>query len=151
LVDGQALVLWRDASVGLVFQHLCLVPLLTAHETVALPLQAKGVLKNKVAERAGAALSVLGLGEHGAQLVAQLSGGQRQRVAVARALAARPDVILADEPTSALDSHWRNVVLDLLLAEARRGAVVVVSSSDAEVTEVCEDVVTLPGVMRSES
>jgi putative ABC transport system ATP-binding protein len=84
------------------------------------------------------------LGEHTAQLVGELSGGQRQRVAVARALSTQPDVILADEPTSALDPHWRQVVLELLIAEARRGAIVVVASSDAEVTSVCDALITLP-------
>jgi putative ABC transport system ATP-binding protein len=143
LVDGSPVVLWRDASVGIVFQNLCLVPLLSAQETVALPLQAKGISKREVAERSAAGLTVLGLGEHTAQLVGELSGGQRQRVAVARALAAQPDVILADEPTSALDPHWRQVVLKLLIAEARRGAVVVVASSDSEVTSVCDALITL--------
>jgi putative ABC transport system ATP-binding protein len=144
LVDGRPLVLWREVSVGLVFQNLCLVPLLSAQETVALPLQAQGLPKAEVGERSTAALSLLGLGEHTAQLVGELSGGQRQRVAVARALATRPDVILADEPTSALDPHWRQVVLELLIAEARRGAVVVVASSDPEVTKVCDALITLP-------
>jgi putative ABC transport system ATP-binding protein len=144
LVDGRPLVLWKEAAVGLVFQNLCLVGLLSAQETVALPLQVQGMTKAEVAERSAASLSALGLGEHTAQLVGELSGGQRQRVAVARALATRPDVILADEPTSALDPHWRGVVLELLLAEARRGAVVVVASNDSEVTSVCDALVTLP-------
>jgi putative ABC transport system ATP-binding protein len=143
LVDGRQLVLWKDAAVGLIFQNLCLVPVLSAQETVGLPLQARGVPRAEVAERSGAVLAALGLGEHTAQLVGELSGGQRQRVAVARALASRPDVILADEPTSALDAHWRQVVLDLLKAEARRGAVVVVASSDQEVTHACDEVIRL--------
>ena len=143
LVDGRQLVLWKDAAVGLIFQNLCLVPLLSAEETVALPLQARGVPRAEVAERSGAVLSSLGLGEHTAQLVGELSGGQRQRVAIARALARRADVIIADEPTSALDAHWRTVVLDLLRAEARRGAVVVVASSDDEVTSACDRVIAL--------
>lgn len=143
LVDGSPVVLWRDVSVGIVFQNLCLVPLLSAQETVALPLQAKGVSKREVAERSAAGLTSLGLGEHTGQLVGELSGGQRQRVAVARALATEPDVILADEPTSALDPHWRGVVLELLIAEARRGAVVVVASSDSDVTSVCDALITL--------
>lgn len=143
LVDGSPVVMWKDVALGLVFQNLCLVPLLSAQETVALPLQAQGMSKVEVAERSAAALSVLGLGEHTAQLVGELSGGQRQRVAVARALATQPDVILADEPTSALDPHWRQVVLDLLIAEARRGAVVVIVSTDSEVTSACDAVIDL--------
>jgi putative ABC transport system ATP-binding protein len=143
LVDGRPLVLWRDTSAGLILQNLALVPLLTAQETVAVPLQARGVPSADVEQRSSAALAVLGLDEHVAQLVADLSGGQRQRVAVARALASRPDVILADEPTSALDPHWRRVVLDLLVAEARRGAVVVIASNDAAVISTCDRVVTL--------
>jgi ABC-type lipoprotein export system ATPase subunit len=143
LVDGRTLSLWRDASVGLIFQNLCLVPFLSAQETVALPLQAKGTPSGEVAERSAAALCEVGLGEHMAQLVGDLSGGQRQRVAVARALAGRPDVILADEPTASLDSHWRGVVLDLLRAAARRGAIVVISSSDEDVISACDAVTTI--------
>lgn len=143
LLDGRPVVLWRDASLGLILQNLCLVPLLSAQETVALPLQAKGIDKVEVAARSMAALEVLGLREHAAQLVGDLSGGQRQRVAVARALAASPDVILADEPTSALDEHWRGVVLDLLAAEASRGAVVIIASTDPAVTGICDEVIAL--------
>jgi len=143
LVDGRPVVLWRDASAGLIFQNLCLVALLSAEETVALPLQAKGTPRAEAARAAAAVLAKLGLTDHAAQQVGALSGGQRQRVAVARALVSTPDVILADEPTSALDPHWRQVVLDLLIDEARRGAVVIVASSDAEVTSVCDQLVTL--------
>lgn len=143
LLDGRPAVLWRDASLGLILQNLALAPMLSAQETVALPLQAKALPKAEVAERSAAALEVLGLADHAAQLVGHLSGGQRQRVAVARALAATPDVILADEPTSALDEHWRRVVLDLLVAEARRGAVVIIVSTDAAVIGLCDEVVSL--------
>jgi len=143
LLHGRPAVLWRDTSLGLILQNLALVPLLTAQETVALPLQAKGLPKPEVEQRSAAALDVLGLADHLAQLVGHLSGGQRQRVAVARALAASPDVILADEPTSALDEHWRQVVLNLLVAEARRGAVVIVASTDSAVIERCDEVVAL--------
>lgn len=143
LIDGRPQVLWRDASAGLIFQNLCLVPTLTAEETVALPPQAQGIPRADVSERALAALTALGLAEHAAQLVRDLSGGQRQRVAVARALASRPDVILADEPTSALDDHWRSVVLELLTAEARQGRVVIVASSDPDVVAKCDRVISL--------
>jgi putative ABC transport system ATP-binding protein len=143
LVDGRPTTLWREVSCGLIFQNLCLVPTLSAEETVGLPLQSRGMSRSEIAERSLDTLEALGLADHHAQLVKNLSGGQRQRVAVARALAGHPDVILADEPTSALDPHWRQVVLDLLVAEARRGAAVVLASSDDEVTAICDELIDL--------
>jgi putative ABC transport system ATP-binding protein len=142
-LDGRPVVLWRETAAGLIFQNLCLVPLLTAMETVALPLQGQAVSRPEVRRRSMSALAALGLADHADQLVDDLSGGQRQRVAVARALAGSVDVILADEPTSALDPYWRQVVLDLLRAEAARGAVVILASSDAEVMSACKRVITL--------
>jgi putative ABC transport system ATP-binding protein len=145
LINGLPAVAWRDAVTGIIFQNLCLVPLLTAEETVALPLQSGAVRKAEVVRRTADALDRLGLADHAAQLVGSLSGGQRQRVAVARTLAANPDLILADEPTSALDEHWRDVVLDQLVAHARGGAVVIVASGDANVTSACDRVLSLAG------
>jgi putative ABC transport system ATP-binding protein len=143
MIDGRGLTPWRDVLVGLILQNLGLVPFLSAAETIAVPLQAKGWLQCEVAEATEGMLATVGLSDHAAQLACDLSGGQRQRVAIARALAGRPDLILADEPASALDENWRRVVLDLLIAEARRGVVVIVASSDRAVTAICDRVVTL--------
>jgi putative ABC transport system ATP-binding protein len=143
LINGVPAVAWRAADTGIIFQNLCLVPMLSAEETVALPLQSGAVARADVARRAADALDRLGLADHAAQLVGTLSGGQRQRVAVARTLAANPDLILADEPTSALDDRWREVVLDQLVAHARRGAVVIVASGDAHVTSACDRLLSL--------
>ena len=76
---------------------------LTARENVELGLAIRGVEGIDAHERAIDALVAVGLGEHADRLVGVLSAGQRERVAVARALAARPPVILADEPTSRVD------------------------------------------------
>jgi putative ABC transport system ATP-binding protein len=143
LINGRPAVAWRDAATAIVLQNLCLVPMLSAEETVALPLQSGEVSRSDVARRAAAALERLGLADHAAQLVGTLSGGQRQRVAIARALATDPDLILADEPASALDERWRDVVMDQLVTHARNGAVVIVASGDAEVTSVCDRVLSL--------
>ncbi|MGA2008930.1 MAG: ATP-binding cassette domain-containing protein [Solirubrobacteraceae bacterium] len=143
LIDGRPALAWRDAVTGIILQNLCLVPILSAEETVALPLQSTAVPRTDVARRAAAALDQLGLADHARQLVGTLSGGQRQRVAVARTLATGPDLILADEPTSALDEHWRDVVLDQLVTHARRGAVVIVASGNTDVISVCDRVLSL--------
>jgi putative ABC transport system ATP-binding protein len=149
-IDGRPAVPWRDARTGIVLQNLCLVPMLSAEETVALPMQsAGGAARAEIVARARAALERLGLGDHASQLVGTLSGGQRQRVAVARALACDPDLILADDPTSALDEHWRAVVLDELRAQAVRGAIVVLASGDEGVAASCNHVLELePAVAR---
>jgi putative ABC transport system ATP-binding protein len=143
LVDGRESVLWRDVALGLILQNLGVAPVLSAHETVGLPLQARGWSRAEVASVTRAELESLGLADHGGQLIDELSGGQRQRVAVARALAGAPDVILADEPTAALDPHWRAVVLSQLADHASRGAIVLIASSDGEVLKACDNVITL--------
>lgn len=131
------------AKLGLILQHHHLPAMLTAHEVVGLPLQARGVERSQVALRSDRMLAALGLGEHGEQLISELSGGQRQRVAVARALAGDPELILADEPVAGLDPASRTAVVDRLLDASRAGAIVVVASSDRELVESCTRVVTL--------
>jgi ABC-type lipoprotein export system ATPase subunit len=142
-LNGRPVSLWRDVALGLVLQNLHLMPMLTAHETVALPLQSRGLAREETAERADRTLALLGLADHGGQLVQELSGGQRQRVAIARALACTPDFFLADEPTTALDPRWAAEVLSQLQAVAERGAVVIIASSDADVLARCGQIVTL--------
>lgn len=143
LLGGSPATPWRDPRVALVLQNLLLVPVLTAYETVTVPLLTRGIAPAEISARARSTLTTLGLGDHLAQLVGDLSGGQRQRVAVARALAARPAVLLADEPASALDPQWRAVVFDQLSAEASRGASVILATSDPDALARCDQVLML--------
>ena len=133
------------AASGLILQHHHLPGMLTAHEAVSLPLQARGVDRPEVTERSDRILLALGLGDQAHQLISELSGGQRQRVAVARALADDPELILADEPTAGLDPESRTVVLNHLTEAARAGAIVIIASTDTELIDNCTSVVTLAG------
>ena len=107
---------FRRRNLGFVFQFFNLVPMLTAVQNVSLPLVLDGVAARSADARAEELLQRVGLGDRARHRPAELSGGQMQRVAVARALVARPSIILADEPTGNLDSHSSTEVLDLLRA-----------------------------------
>ena len=113
------------------FQFFNLVPMLTAVENVSLPLVLDGMRARTADARAEELLERVGLGDRARHRPAELSGGQMQRVAVARALVARPSIILADEPTGNLDSHSSTEVLDLLRSLSDEdGATVVMVTHD---------------------
>ncbi len=126
----------RPGLIGMVFQGPSLLPPLDVTENIALPLLLAGFTETQARERATAALHDVGLDELAARLPEELSGGQAQRVAVARALAARPRVILADEPTGQLDSaHAAQVVGLFLDAATMLGAALVLSTHDLTIAE----------------
>ncbi|MFF9125577.1 ABC transporter ATP-binding protein [Streptomyces sp. NPDC014889] len=111
-LDDRRLTLLRRDRVGFVFQAFNLVPTLTVAENITLPLDLAG--RRGDAEWIDALVEVVGLRDRLHHRPAELSGGQQQRVAVARAFAARPDVVFADEPTGNLDSRSGQEVLGLL-------------------------------------
>ncbi|MBO9626086.1 MAG: ABC transporter ATP-binding protein [Microbacterium sp.] len=119
----------RRDRIGFVFQSYNLIPSLSAAENVALPAR----LARRRTPDVPAALSAVGLSGHGGKRPGDLSGGQQQRVAIARVLAAAPDLVFADEPTGALDTATGGQVLDLLRAHAtgRRSVVLVTHDLDA--------------------
>ncbi len=121
----------RVGRVGLVFQQHHLLADLSAHENVTLPGRVQGRVD---AARGDALLEAVGLTARRDARPRTLSGGERLRVAVARALYARPAVVLADEPTGSLDRASADAVVDVLLAAAAAdGAAVVLVTHDAQV------------------
>jgi putative ABC transport system ATP-binding protein len=132
----------RDHAVAqrivLIPQDNGLAPILTASENVTVALLAGGASASDARRATVESLERLGLAGQADQLVEELSGGQQQRTAIARGLALGGDVLLADEITSELDAQNRQKVLELLLAEARRGAAVVFATHDPEAAAGCD-------------
>ncbi len=100
---------------GFIFQDYQLLPILTAAENIEFPLQLKGYEKKDIKERVDWALKQVGLETMGNRFPKQLSGGQQQRVSIARAIAGKPQLILADEPTANLDSKTAQEIIELFL------------------------------------
>jgi ABC-type lipoprotein export system ATPase subunit len=134
---GRALSRLKDYAdrPALVTQDFGLVPVLTAFETIGLPLQARSLERDEIRTRTTRWLDALGLEACASRPVAELSGGQRQRVAIARALAKNSDVLVMDEPTAELDPTNRALLLSLLEAELARGVVMVIVSHEADVID----------------
>lgn len=129
---------------ALVTQDFGLVPVLTAAETVGLPLQARSLEREVIRARTIAWLSALGLSACADRPVAQLSGGQRQRVAIARALAKEVGVLIMDEPTAELDPTNRALLMALLEAELARGVTMVVVSHETDVIDRADHIFAVP-------
>ncbi|MGR0221042.1 ABC transporter ATP-binding protein [Agromyces sp. ZXT2-6] len=143
-LDDDALAAVRRDRVGYVFQSFGLIPVLSAAENVEVPLRLQRVPAEERDARVAEALELVGLAGHAAQRPYELSGGQQQRVGIARALAARPSVLLADEPTGQLDSGTAATVMGLIteLVHAK-GVGAVVTTHDANLVKRADRVVEL--------
>lgn len=113
-MGDAALAHWRSQTIGFVFQHFNLIPVLTALENVELPLLLTKLSSGERKKRAQIALRVVGLEDRMHHRPQQLSGGQEQRVGIARAIVHDPRIIVADEPTGELDRKSADEVLNLL-------------------------------------
>ena len=128
-LDDNAATRLRRQKLGFVFQAFHVLPHLTLHQNVALPL----LLNEMPTAAAGEMLRTVGLGGRGADFPRQLSGGELQRVAIARALVHRPTLILADEPTGNLDPDTAHDVLELFRLQSKLtgAATIMVTHSEA--------------------
>ena len=128
----EQLTLRRRSQVGFIFQNFNLIDDLNVAENVEVALLYLGVPRGERRKRVSEALERVDLAHRSKHMPKQLSGGQQQRVAVARALVARPKLLLADEPTGNLDSANGDAVLDLLDAITRSGTTTIMVTHSAE-------------------
>ena len=141
--NKAAALAWRRRN-GFLFQQFNLFPHLTAHRNVTLPLEkVHGHSPAEAARIAGECLDRFGLTGHSHKLPAQLSGGQQQRVGLARAIAAKPDILILDEPTSALDPEMTAEVLELIGELAAAGQHIILSTHEMGFARAVADHVAL--------
>ena len=138
--DGRAAA--RARHVGFVFQSFHLVPSLTAHENVMLPLELAG--RSDARATARTVLTEVGLAPRLGHYPRQLSGGEQQRVAIARAFVTRPSVLFADEPTGNLDTVTGHRVIELLFdLNAANGTTLLLVTHDREIAGRCGRLIEL--------
>lgn len=149
-VDGQdisqlkdeELTIFRRRKIGFVFQNYNLVPVLNVYENIILPVELDGNQPDKAYVED--ILKVLGLDSKKYSLPSQLSGGQQQRAAIARALAAKPAILLADEPTGNLDSATSQDVLSLLKVSSDRfKQTMVMITHNEEIAQLADRIVRI--------
>jgi putative ABC transport system ATP-binding protein len=127
----------RGEKIGFVFQFFHLIPSLTAHENVAVPMEIANA--PDAGARASSLLDEVGLTGRAHHYPSQLSGGEQQRVALARALANDPPIVLADEPTGNLDSSNGRHIMELLQNIHRaRGTTLVLVTHDADLAALAD-------------
>ena len=113
-MSGTQLSDFRRDHIGFIFQSYNLIPVLSAEENIEYIMLLQNVSAQQRRARVKEMLALVGLEGMGERRPAQLSGGQQQRVAVARAMASKPDIILADEPTANLDSATGIALLEVM-------------------------------------
>lgn len=141
-MEAEERTIFRRRNIGFVFQQYNLVPVLSVYENIVLPLRLDGAeidsdLLEEVTE-------LLGIGDKLDRLPQTLSGGQQQRAAIARALLAKPAILLADEPTGSLDSVTGMEVAGLLRSCAKRyRQTVIVVTHQEEVARTADHIIRM--------
>lgn len=143
-LSKNKLIDFRLRNIGFVFQAYNLIPVLTARENVEFVMLLQKIPSELRNARVNQLLEQVGLSEQGNKKPGKLSGGQQQRIAVARALASKPQFVLADEPTANLDSKTASNLLDMMAKlNEEEGVTFIFSTHDQRVIERARRVVTL--------
>ncbi len=133
----------RKENIGFIFQNFNLIDELSVFENIELPLIYLGYSSKERRERVDEVLEQMQLMHRKKHFPLQLSGGQQQRVAVARAVVAKPQIILADEPTGNLDSSHGEEVMDLLCELNENGTTIIIVTHSLRDSEYAQKIIRL--------
>ena len=134
----------RLNEMGFVFQAYNLIPVLNVRENIGFIMKLRGFGDDAIRERVDEVASMLEIDNKLDALPNALSGGQQQRVAVARAVAAKPKLILADEPTANLDSKNSTALMDMMRSlNEKEGVTILFASHDEYVIESVRRIIRL--------
>jgi len=143
MTDTQRTLIRRQ-RIGFIFQQFNLLPIMTAEENVALPLELDGVPLSEARARARKKLELVGMEGRREHIPGKLSGGEQQRVAIARALVIEPAILLADEPTGNLDSVNGQRVTSLLRGLVdQHGQTIIMVTHDSSVAAQADRIILL--------
>ena len=143
-LSANELINFRLKNIGFVFQSFNLIPVLTAKENVEFIMQLQKMNKEAREQRIQTLFKQIDMEEKLDERPAKLSGGQQQRVAVARALASKPQFVLADEPTANLDSKSASNLLDIMAKlNKEENITFLFSTHDQRVIDRARRVITL--------
>ncbi len=141
-MNEDRLATFRGRHIGVVFQSFHLIPTMTALENIAVPLELVG--DAQAFERARHLLDRVGLSDRADHYPAELSGGEQQRIALARAIIANPEILVADEPTGNLDDSTGQSIIDLLFSLQREhGTTLILVTHDLDLAGRCDRIIRL--------
>ena len=132
---------FRKEHISFIFQNFELIPEYSVYENVEIPLLARNVVKRK--EKNNSALKRVGIWDYRKKKPHKISGGEQQRCAIARAIVADTDIILADEPTGALDGETAGEIMGLLKSLKQQGKTIIVVTHDEKVASYCDYVIQI--------
>jgi ABC-type lipoprotein export system ATPase subunit len=143
-LSDKQLSIFRNTTIGFIFQFFYLQPFLTLSQNIEIPAMPSRMKPDLRKTRTVELLEAVGLTSEGDHRPHQLSGGQIQRAAIARALYNNPKIILADEPTGNLDSNNSKLIVDLLMDIRQKfGTTVVIVTHDHKIATQADRVITM--------
>ena len=141
-ISDEELTIFRRRKIGFVFQNFNLIPSLSVYENIVLPFELDGNKPDE--EYISNIVKTLGIQDKLNNFPGSLSGGQQQRAAIARALAAKPSIILADEPTGSLDSKTSQDVIGLLKVTSQKfNQTIVMITHNEEIAQIADTIIRI--------